>query len=211
MIQKHRSSSLLSVVSKLLKAKQYKAYLEADALLGRAREDARVLLDDAQRKASEEAGKILAGARERAEKIRERAREDEMLTLRRMIAQAENELERSLNELEPKIAKLSARIAEKIIGEQLKLDPDAILSIVREALRNTRRQRCLEIRINPAYETPLRRRLAELKEFAHGVLVVGDNKVSPGGCLVRCDWGEIDARLETQIDSFEQRLFEVDR
>ena len=63
--------------------------------------------------------------------------------------------------------------------------------------------------VNPAEEARLEEYLPELLGHLRQieeVELVGDETVSPGGCVLRLGSGEIDARMETQLASISEEL-----
>jgi type III secretion protein L len=110
---------------------------------------------------------------------------------------------------ESHLVRLAVRIAEKIIGEELKTHPETIVSIVRESLQSVRQERLLTIQVNPESLDEVRRRVTRLKEVVGAdreIHVVADPAVSLGGCIVESELGVIDARLETQLKCLEEAL-----
>ena len=107
---------------------------------------------------------------------------------------------------------MAVKIAEKIIGEELRSSPETIVSIARECLRGVRHEHSLTLRINPGQTEELQRNLNSLIETAgpgRRIQVVPDSAVAPGGCVVDSVVGVIDARLETQLRCLEEILLRV--
>ena len=59
------------------------------------------------------------------------------------IVEADTARDRHLAESEPEMIRLAVRIARKIIGEELRLNPQAIVSMAAECLQGLRRERSL--------------------------------------------------------------------
>jgi type III secretion protein L len=120
---------------------------------------------------------------------------------------------KSHNELivhgESELVRMAIRIARKIIGEELSTKADAILGIVREALRSVWHARTLRIRVSPEDELTVREKVDSFRSVLGNtveITVFGDPAVGRGGCIVESDAGIIDAQLETQLSSFEKAL-----
>lgn len=114
---------------------------------------------------------------------------------RRLIErEREGLLEFSVTEL----ARLSVKIAEKVLGEKLESDPGAMITIVRNALATLKGCGPVEVRLNAedvargeaAGAAPLR---------AEGVTIVFDATIPRGGCRIKTDWGEVGAGAADQI------------
>ena len=115
---------------------------------------------------------------------------------------------------EGELVRLSIRIAQKIIGEELRTNADTILGIVREALRPIRRARSVVIQVSPDDELCAREKAVAFRALFGDVAevsVVADPAVAPGGCIVESDIGVIDAQLQTQLKSLEQALLGGER
>jgi len=122
--------------------------------------------------------------------------------------------DRYVTESEPELIRLAVRIAQKIIGEELRTNPEAIVSIARQCLQGLGRERSLTIRVSQGEADLVRRRIGILREaagFHRSIEVVADAAVNPGGCIVESEYGVIDARLETQIRCMEEILLRTAR
>lgn len=170
-----------------------------------------------------EAIRILREAEEKAEEIRQTAENDAENLKNEAYREGEetalNEFQQNLlesreirervwRETEKDLLRLSVRLAEKIIGREIKKDNKAIVDIVSTALQNARQQEGLTVRINP---TDLPTVEKEKEKFSSGgrikfVDFVADPRVSKGGCLIESEVGTIDARLETQLRVLERAL-----
>jgi type III secretion system HrpE/YscL family protein len=114
-----------------------------------------------------------------------------------------------LAECQEEVLRLAVRIAEKIIGESLKLDPLVQVSIVREALRSVRQTHHATIRVHPDAVGIVEQRLEQLRrDMPEGCLftVKGDEQVREGGCIIQTDTSTVNASLEDQLRYFEERF-----
>jgi type III secretion protein L len=160
-----------------------------------------------------EARKILEAAGQEKQTVLEAARKegyDQGFQLWHAAVEEANAVrDRRLADSEPELIRLAVRIAEKIIGEELRLNPQATVSIARQCLQWLRRERSVMLRVSPAEMDLLRERINSLHEIGgpqRSIEVIADPAISPGGCIVESEYGVIDARLETQIRSMEEIL-----
>lgn len=174
-----------------------------------ATEEARRIADEAREKG---AGIVLS-AREEADRIREHAREEgraeAYAEANALLVKARIEREKIIASAEPQLVGLGRRIAEKIIGRELEVNPDVIVDVVRQAIQTVRQQRELIVRVNPGDLQTLESRRADLIAVlarAKDVTLRGDSTISSGGCIVESELGTIDAQLETQLDVIERIL-----
>lgn len=109
---------------------------------------------------------------------------------------------------EAEIIELVIEIARKVIGEVVDLNPDVVVNIVVNALKNTDTGDVLTIRVNPRDVELLREYWAEaLGDRSEDPLtdrhrhweIVADRRVKPGGCVIDTQSGTVDAQIDTQL------------
>jgi len=173
-----------------------------------ATRDARDVVTLAQEKAKQ----IIENAERQRDLIREQAREEGraegLAEWNRILAAASQRAEQLTKSWEETMLRLSVRVAEKIIGQQLKLHPETIVEIVRQVLKDTRPGKRLTIQVNPSEAEQVRERAAALQGAGarSEIEVVASASVPVGGCVVESELGIIDARLETQLKCLEDAL-----
>lgn len=165
-----------------------------------------------RRETASAAENLIAAAGSAADEIRReayRAGRDraESETLDNLLAIKERRAE-VLSTIEAEILKLSVKIAEKIIGGEIKQDEATRAEIVLNALRQTRQQEFLTVRVS-AEDLPLLEKMREkIDNYGRAKFVdfVADQAVKSGGCIIESSSGTIDARLETQLRILENAL-----
>ena len=174
-----------------------------------ASRDARDVVALAQDKAKQ----IIEEAEQGRDAIRERARQEGiaqgLAEWNRIVARASQKADELSKSWEETMLRLSIRVAEKIVGEQLRLHPESIVEIVREVLKSIRPGKHLTIQVNPADAQYARARIDRLKEAlgtSGEIEIVAAANVAPGGCVIESELGIIDARLETQLKCLEDAL-----
>jgi type III secretion protein L len=189
--------------ARIVKGETYDATIEAAQIVDAARAQARRILETAE----QERQTVIEAAR----------REGYDLGLQQWnaaVAEVNAARDRYVTESEPELIRLAVRIAQKIIGEELRTNPEAIVSVARQCLQGLGRERSLTMRVSPGDVDLVRRRIGLLREaagFHRSIEVVADPAVSPGGCIVESECGVIDARLETQIRCMEEILLRAAR
>jgi flagellar biosynthesis/type III secretory pathway protein FliH len=160
--------------------------------------------------------KEIMDAHAEAERIREEAkreaareaREEEaarvaaaFLALRQADEQrAERDLDR--------VVELATILAERLIGEGLKMEPERITGLAANALAETRGARDVRIDANPDDVAALREALAAT---SHTATVNADPALARGSLVVHTDLGTIDAQLRPQLDRLAKALREAMR
>lgn len=152
---------------------------EAEARLAAARAEGHAAGLAAGRAEIEPAGRALAAA---AQELREEA-----------AAAAER--------AEAAAAELGLRLAEKVVAAALEAQPELVVAVTRGALRRLVEPREAALLVNPDDAELVREAVAEL-EAEHGapLVVRAERRVPRGGCVVRTEAGEIDARIGGQLE-----------
>ena len=113
----------------------------------------------------------------------------------------------------PDILEISVDIAKKIIKKELSQDPQQIIDSIIEILKTLSKEESkVTIRVNPNQVSIVKQQMPSVLEQAGldaKILVVPDETMSEGGCLVTTTNGVIDATIETQIGIICEALKEV--
>jgi flagellar assembly protein FliH len=98
-------------------------------------------------------------------------------------------------------AELALRIAEKVLGAALEVRPELVLGVTRGALRRLVEPRQATLLVNPDDVELVRGAVAELGgEHGAPLAVRSERRVPRGGCIVRTEAGEVDARVAGQLE-----------
>lgn len=100
----------------------------------------------------------------------------------------------------------------KIIYKLSETQEDLIIKTLNEAFSRVSTQTDIVLRINPLDFNLVEEWTPKLQEHFKNltsIKVFEDSKVQRGGCLVETDFGEIDARIATQISRLEERILEI--
>ena len=113
----------------------------------------------------------------------------------------------------PDILEISVEIAQKIIKKELQQDPNAILDNILALLKTLSKEETkITLRVNPAQVSLLKSEVPSLLNEAGldaKVLVVPDETIMEGGCVVTTNNGVIDATIETQLAVISEALREI--
>lgn len=173
-----------------------------------AREEAARIMEEAEEFASE----VRREARQEAENLRAEAyregNETALAEFELHLLEVREIRERVWRETEKDLLRLAVRLAEKIIGREIKRDDKAIIDVVSAALQNARQQEKLTVRVNPADLPNVENSVEKFSSSGRVRFVdfTADPRVSVGGCLIESEVGTIDARLETQLRVLERAL-----
>jgi type III secretion protein L len=107
-------------------------------------------------------------------------------------------------------ALLARRMAEKVVGRSLDLDPALMGDIVSQAVAASRaRAGTVVVRVHPEDLAAVERerpRWAERLAAAVALKVLPDPAVGRAGCVVETPVGRVDARLDSQLEALERAL-----
>lgn len=119
--------------------------------------------------------------------------------------------EHFLQSLEPEVVALSKLVAERVLGREIRCDGDLIVETVRRALAKIIDRQRLLVQIHPDDHEALRAHEVTLLEEFDGIdvyRVEPDESIAPGGCIVVSDVSQVDARMDTLLNSVLQALAE---
>ena len=189
----------------------------AEAYLGQVKAQAAALLEQARSEA--EACKVRAIEEGRQEALRQ-ARQEALGELDQRMKTALPALESAADQLlrqrsdwearwEKNAVQLAVRMAEKIIGRALADDPQIPLQWIRESLGLIARQEQVTIELSPsdvgALEEQIEVLLQSLGRLA-ATQVQANPQLNPGDCRLLTVHGEIDHRVQTQLQRLESEL-----
>ncbi|MDR2160231.1 MAG: flagellar assembly protein FliH [Treponema sp.] len=165
---------------------------------------------EAERKDAEERGRI-AG--------REAGFAEGKAEVERLIQRTQTVLERAqdkraeiLAETEQEIIDLVLLISRKVIKIISENQRTVVISNVIQALRKVKGRGNIIIRVNMAdvkLATDHMKDFIKLVEGSKTIQVVEDSTVDPGGCVIETDFGEIDARISSQLAELETKILEI--
>ena len=110
----------------------------------------------------------------------------------------------------PDILEISVEIAQKIIKKELQQDPTIILDNIIEILRGLSKEETkITLRVNPSQVSLLKSEIPNAMGnvgLDAKVLIVPDDAIMEGGCMVITTNGVIDATIETQLAVISEAL-----
>lgn len=144
------------------------------------------------------------------------ARSDEEQRVRRLVqamlsgfAQQRREL---LADLQPYVVRIAVEVAQRIVRRELRTDPGLIVRTAETALEQLSSASLVRVRAHPLDAQLLESRMNEIvsaRDEAATVEIVPDGSIERGGCVVESDRGIVDARLHTQFEEIQARLFDA--
>ncbi len=176
--------------------------------------------------AQQEAEQLIATAQMQVDTIKQQAHEQGLQEARAQVDSEVNaavevlrsKLTNTLNELEQvygliatraeqDLVQLSLAMARKIVHREVQTDRDIVLTLARVALSRLHPRAVATVRLHPddyAYANTHR----ELLGTSCVVELLADPEIGRGGCVVRSEHGDVDARIEQQFSLIERGFFD---
>ncbi|MEQ8189110.1 MAG: FliH/SctL family protein [Candidatus Eremiobacterota bacterium] len=118
-------------------------------------------------------------------------------------------------QVEPQVADLALKIAEKIINTEVTLNNEIVLNLIKSNLDKIKDREEIIVRVSQddfpyvkEHEDELRKILEGVKKFR----IEADGVVDKGGCMLETNLGNLDSRIEFQLEimkrAFEQNMKE---
>lgn len=167
---------------------------------------------------------LISRAREEADSIREaaskegyqdgikRASED-IMQMRETLNEFLNAPQEVFEYIAPDILEISIEIAQKIIKNEVTQNPQIVLDKITEILKTlSKEEPKVTIRVNPAQLSIAKQGVPDMINKAGldtKIVVLPDEAVTEGGCIVSTNNGVIDATIESQLVIIKEALKEV--
>ena len=110
---------------------------------------------------------------------------------------------------ERQAVELGLMIARKIVCHEVSIDPETIFRVLREALKKIGDQNDIRVKIHPSDLQAIHEAGFDVSAFikGNGHVVVGPGDgICKGECVIETDFGFIDARMESQLQTIEESL-----
>lgn len=158
---------------------------------------------------------LISRAHEEASSIKEKAAgegfeygikqsKEQLVTLNQAITGFLNAKEQAMQNAAGDIADIAIKVAEKIIKTEVACDETIVLSIVSDVLKQIGKDESrIIIKTNPSDTQIVRENLPKIFPYGSAnakILVMDDNNVEWGSCIIETSNGMIDASFATQLE-----------
>ncbi len=133
-------------------------------------------------------------------------------TLQRIISAAIEKRNEIIQESETQVINLVLLIAKKVIKVISENQKNVVINNVVQALRKLKSRGDVVIRVNLADVELTSEHINDfikMVENAKSVTVLEDSSVDRGGCIIETDFGQIDARISSQLNEIEEKILEL--
>lgn len=117
-----------------------------------------------------------------------------------------------IEESEAQIVNLVLQISKKVVKVISENQRNVVINNVTQALRKLKEKTDVIVRVNIAdldMVTSHIQDIVDRVEREHHITVAEDSTVDPGGTIIETDFGEIDARIASQLQEIEDRILEL--
>ena len=173
---------------------------QAEEILAQARSAAEQIHLQARAEAIAKAGQRLEEALEETitEQVSafEHARDD-------LLTQVRQRAEAQIAQIEVDLTGLIATMAAKVVRRKIEEEDGLVREVVRDTIAEAAGAKQFTVRICAADEEMVRAAQAELLRAADGaeeLVIVADDSIEEGGCIVETERGRFDARISTQLE-----------
>lgn len=185
------------------------AKLEAEAWWQARREEDQQRIEFSQMEGFEQG--YQEGLVKAQEEVRRQA-EKMLADAQAVLEQAYISKEQIVQEAEPFVVNLSCQIAEKIVDQQLTLDPSLAIELIRKQLSRRKEQGMIALCVAPehfAFVQAAREELVLAIDSQAELQILPDSTVTDWGCVIRSTFGSIDARIDTQLTEIKKHLLYI--
>lgn len=204
-----------------------KKSVEARKMKEDARDEVKKLLEEAEKKAGEKENEVKQQVDSLIQEARTKAfnegREDGYKTgeeevkrlidrLHVIINSAIDKKKRIIENTEEQLIDLILLISRKVIKVISETEKNVVVENVKEALKKLGKETEITIRVNMkdlGLTTKNKREFISLVEALEHVKVEEDDRVGPGGCIIETAFGDVDARIQTQLQVVEEKIREL--
>lgn len=114
---------------------------------------------------------------------------------------------RIYKEAEIEIMEMVMEISRKVIGEELKQNPDILISLIKKALDKCAYKEKLSIRVSEQdynYVVNNKDRIVMLSEGINDLEILCDKALKKGSCIVETQSGEVNSGITVQLNEIEK-------
>ena len=164
-------------------------------LISRAREEAQSIKESAMKEGYEEGLKLA---------------QSDINEVKNTIVAFMNAKQEVFDYISPSIMEISIDIAKKIIKRELQQDPSIILDNISKILKGLSKEESkITLNVNPIQVPLLKSEISDIMYNAGleaKIMIVPDENIMEGGCMITTSNGVIDATIETQLSVISEAL-----
>lgn len=186
---------------------------QAETIIEQAQNEAQGIVTNAQNEAEEIKEKAFQSGYDDGLKVAEKEISETIERMSQVFTNALKELASLKDEIvanaEGDLIELTMTIAKKLVCCELKQHPEFLIDVIKEAIKASKMENEITIRINPEDRTILEQHAGELIGFLRTmtfnqtakIIIEDDISLTQGGCVIITDTNIIDMTYEARLDS----------
>jgi flagellar assembly protein FliH len=130
-----------------------------------------------------------------------------LTSLKEVLLQLNNIRHETYRKIEKEVVELALAIARQVVCQEITIDKQIVVCVAREALAKVEDPGRIKIKMSPSdlqFINETRSQLSNLIENFDTVTLEATENIQSGGCIIETDLGEIDARIEKQLQVVEE-------
>jgi flagellar assembly protein FliH len=186
------------------------ADIERASIEERVEKEALVRLKELQEQAYKQAYALgLEEGREKAYQETSEILSQRLASLESLIQSVENLKPELVSFNEAHIVRLAYVMAKKIAMDEISERPDLILNVIRQAIQGAQSDEAVRVRLSQAdfdFVEKMREKLGKDFDVLKRAKFEASESVTPGGCIVETNYGDVDATVEQRVDKLWESL-----
>ncbi|WP_201456415.1 HrpE/YscL family type III secretion apparatus protein [Chlamydia sp. 17-3921] len=191
----------VSLNKKILSPEAFSTLLEAKELLDKTKADSEAFLKSTE----EECIKLCQAAKDQGF-------QEGCEKWNQQLAFLQKEAHHLRDQFRDSLVHLAIASVKKIIGKELEMHPETIVSIISQALKELTQNKQITIYLNPQ-DLPLveksRPDLKQIVEYADALILTTKQDIAPGGCIIETEAGIVNAQLDVQLSALEKAFSSI--
>ena len=128
-------------------------------------------------------------------------------SLQSELLQLKNIRQETYRYIEKQVVDLALAIARKVVCREIEMDKEVVMCVAREALAKVDDAVEIKIKMSPSdlqFIEKAKYQLSDLIDKIDNVTLEAEENIQRGGCILETNLGEIDARIEKQLQAVEE-------
>ncbi len=162
-----------------------------------------------QRRLQEEYAKGFEDGEKKGSKVERRQMEPAIKSLESAVAKILDKIHTVRSNAEIEVVSLAMEIAKKILGMEIQTNPEVVCNVVKQAMEKVVDATRIIIRLNPGDIEIIDGQGEGTKNLipkGDEIQIQPDASIGRGGCMIETKFGDIDARIEKQMEIIEEIL-----
>ena len=130
-----------------------------------------------------------------------------LMSLQEALLQLNDIRKETHHEIEIEVVELALAIARQVICQEVTIDKEIVMCVAREALAKVEDPGRVKIKMSPSdlkFIKETKSKLSKIVEDIDNITLEAVENIQGGGCIIETDFGEIDARIEKQLQAIEE-------